>query len=115
LEEGRAPEDLPANKKKVLALKSTPFTLMNGYLYKLGPNDILRRCTLEHEREGIMDEAHDGPIGGHYQADTTTCIDSSGRLWWLTLHKDCQTKVKQCNICQWMGRPLWKNEIPYTR
>jgi hypothetical protein len=45
LEEGKAPEDLPANKKKVLALKATPFTIMNGYLYKLGPNDVLRRCT----------------------------------------------------------------------
>jgi hypothetical protein len=45
---------------------------MNIYLYKLEHDDILRRCTLEHEREGIMDEAHVGPIGGHYQADTTT-------------------------------------------
>jgi hypothetical protein len=60
LEEGKAPEDLPANKKKVLALKETPFTIMNGYLYKLGPDDVLRRCTLENERESIIDEAHAG-------------------------------------------------------
>jgi hypothetical protein len=46
LEEGKASKDLPTNKKKVLALKSGPFTIMNGYLYKLGPNNILRRCAL---------------------------------------------------------------------
>jgi hypothetical protein len=45
-------------KIKILALKATPFTLMNGYLYKLGTDDILRRCTLEHEREDIINEAH---------------------------------------------------------
>jgi hypothetical protein len=44
LEEGKAPDDLPANKKKVLALKSTPFTLMNGYLYKLGTNNTKKMC-----------------------------------------------------------------------
>jgi hypothetical protein len=49
LEEGKVHEDLSRNKKKVLYIKETPFTIMNGYLYSLGPNDILRRCTLEHE------------------------------------------------------------------
>jgi hypothetical protein len=72
LEEGKAPDDLPTNKKKILALKATPFTLMNGYLYKLGSDDILRRCALEHEREDIINEAHVGPAGGHFQANTTT-------------------------------------------
>jgi hypothetical protein len=58
LEEGKAPDDLLTNKKKILALKEAPFTLMNGYLYKLGSDDILRRCALEHEREDIINEAH---------------------------------------------------------
>jgi hypothetical protein len=32
LEEGKAPKDLSTNKKKVLALKEAPFTIINGYL-----------------------------------------------------------------------------------
>jgi hypothetical protein len=71
LEEGKAPEDLSTNKKKVLALKETPFTIINEYLYKMGHDDVLRRCALEHEREDIINEAHAGPVGGHFQADTT--------------------------------------------
>jgi hypothetical protein len=50
LEEGKAPKDLSANKKKVLALKETPFIIINIYLYKMGHDDVLRRCALEHER-----------------------------------------------------------------
>jgi len=46
LEERKAPEDLSESKNKVLELKEYPSTLMNGYLYKFGPDDILRICTL---------------------------------------------------------------------
>jgi hypothetical protein len=61
LEEEKALDDLIANKKKILALKATPFTLLNGYLYKLRTDDTLRRCALEYEREDIINEAHVGP------------------------------------------------------
>jgi hypothetical protein len=49
------------------------FYTMNGYLYKLGPNnDVLRICVLEHERDSIIEEAHVGLIGGNFHVDTTT-------------------------------------------
>ena len=69
MEEGKAPEDLSTNKNKMLALKETPFIMINEYLYKMGHDDILRRCALENEREDIINEAHVGPTGGHFQVD----------------------------------------------
>jgi len=63
-------------------MKSTPYTLINGYLYKLGPYDVLRRCVLEHERDIIIEEAHVGPIGGHFYVDTTTKKIIQVGLWW---------------------------------
>ena len=47
----------------------------------MGLEDILRRCVLDHERDQIMHEAHYGPAGGHFQADTT--VDE-------TTHRDCR-------------------------
>ena len=44
-------------------MKGTPYALMNGFLYKLRPNDILQRCLLEHERQDKVNEAHSGPVG----------------------------------------------------
>ena len=59
----------------------------------MGLDKILRRCVLDHEREKIMHEAHYGPVGGHFQADTIAKkIEQSG-LWWLTIHKDCKNFV----------------------
>jgi len=58
LEEGKALDDLPTSKKKVLSLKSEPFTIINEYLYKIGSEDILRICVIKHERESIINKAH---------------------------------------------------------
>jgi hypothetical protein len=35
LEDGKASEGLLAKKRKIIAMKVAPFTLINGYLYKL--------------------------------------------------------------------------------
>ena len=49
LEDGHAPEGMSTNKKYILAMKAAPYSLINGFLYKMGLDDILRRCVLEHE------------------------------------------------------------------
>ena len=72
MEDGHAPEGMSTKKKQILAMKVAPYSLINGFLYKMGLDDILRRCVLKHERDNIMHESHYGPIGGHFQADTTT-------------------------------------------
>lgn len=99
LKEGKAPNNLLASKQKILALKVAPFTIMNRYLYKLGSDDILRRCALEHEREDIINEPHARPTGGHYQADMIAQKILQASLWWPTLHKDCREQVKKSDKC----------------
>ena len=47
-------------KKQILAMKYASYSLINGFLYKMGLDEVLRRCVLEHERENIMHEAHYG-------------------------------------------------------
>ena len=41
LQEGKAPDHYLKKKKKILAIKAAPFTLISGNLYKLGLDDIL--------------------------------------------------------------------------
>jgi hypothetical protein len=102
LEEGKAAEDISTNKNKVLALKETPFIMINEYLYKMGHDDILRRCSIEHEREEIINEAHAGPAGGHFQADTIARKILQEGLSWPNLHKYCWELVKKCDSYQRM-------------
>ena len=86
--------------KQILAMKATPYSLINGFLYKMDLDDILKRCVLEHERDNIMYEAHYGLTGEHFQADTTAKKIQQSGLWWPTLYKDCKSFVIQYDRCQ---------------
>ena len=91
---------MSTKKKQILAMKAAPYSIINGFLYKMGLDDILRRCVLEHEINNIMHESHYEPIGGHFQEERTTKKIQQSGLWWPTLHKDCKNFVGQCDRCQ---------------
>ena len=84
-------------------MKVAPYSLINGFLYKMGMDEVLRPCVLEHERESIMHEAHYGPSRGHFQSDMTTKKIQQSGLWWPTLHKDYRKFVSKCGHCQCLG------------
>ena len=46
LEDGHVPEGMSTKKKQILAMKVAPYHLINGFIYKMGLGDILRRCVL---------------------------------------------------------------------
>ena len=66
LENGQAPEGMSDKKKKILAMKVAPYSIINVFLYKIDLDEVLCQCVLEHEREIIMHEAHYGPDGGNF-------------------------------------------------
>ncbi|KAL3692578.1 hypothetical protein R1sor_006229 [Riccia sorocarpa] len=47
-----------------------------------------------------MEEAHEGPSGGHGAEEATAQKILHTGLWWPTLFKDCHTHVKSCDECQ---------------
>ena len=47
---GTTLEELTTSQKKHLVVKVADFQLIIGKLYKLGPDEILRRCVLPHEQ-----------------------------------------------------------------
>jgi hypothetical protein len=59
-------------QKKQLVFRATIFSLIDGQLYKMGPDEILRRCVMVAERPLILAEAHEGIVGGHYEGKSTT-------------------------------------------
>ena len=67
-----APDEFTKKQKKYLVVKATDFTLITGHLYKLGPDEVLRRCVMLHEKDAIIREAHSGTAGGHFIGKPTT-------------------------------------------
>jgi len=51
-------------EKRRLIRKSTPFNSIGGNLFKLGPDQILRRCIKEEEVFHFLLAYDDGPCGG---------------------------------------------------
>jgi hypothetical protein len=44
-----APSEYAITKKKQLVMHVVEFSLIAGQLYKMGPDEILRRCVMEVE------------------------------------------------------------------
>ena len=87
------------------------FQLIGGKLYKLGPDEILKRYVMEHERPLILAEAHEGLAGGHYGGSATTKKILCARLWWPTLHKEAKEYSQDCDVCQRLGKPNRRDEM----
>jgi hypothetical protein len=58
---------------------------LQGIVYKLGEDGILRCCVLEHERLMILEEPHDGIAGGNYAMRATAQKIMCGDLVAYTL------------------------------
>jgi hypothetical protein len=55
-----APREYTLIQKKQLVVCAAYFSLIVGQLYKMGPDEILRRCVMEVERPLILVEANEG-------------------------------------------------------
>jgi hypothetical protein len=78
----------------------------------MGPDEILRRCIMEAEIPLILAEAHEGIAGGHYVGKATTQKVLRAALSWPTLHKDAKEYYIACDVCQRVGNPSRRDEMP---
>jgi hypothetical protein len=100
-----APREYTIIQKKQLVVRATNFSLIDGQLYKMRPDEILRRCVIEVEIPLIMVEAHEGITGGHYAGKETMQKVLRDGLWWPALHKDAKEYYRACDVCQRVGKP----------
>lgn len=91
---GKAPDHYTVAQKKQLVVRASNYQLIAGQLYKLGMDDILHRCILDHEKTVVLEEAHGGILGRHYEGKATTQKILRAGLWWLTVGCLGQTQVQ---------------------
>eukprot|EP00253_Pinus_taeda_P013938 PITA_13938 len=82
------PPHLSSKEKRKIVRKSTPFTCIGGNLFKLIPDQILRRCVREEEVFDILLTCHDGLCGGHFAAKRTAFKILQAGYYWPILHQD---------------------------
>jgi hypothetical protein len=95
-----------------MVVRDANYQLIVGHLYKMGTNNILRRCILEHERPRVLAEAQEGLAGGHYTGKYIVQKALHVGLWWPAVHKDSKEYCQNCDFCQRIGKPNRRDEIP---
>ena len=86
-------------------MKAADYTLIAGLLYKLGLDEIPRRCIFDHERKWAMNEAHVGVSGGHYVGKEMVGNILQDGISWPTIHMDTRKYCRNCDKCQRIGKP----------
>eukprot|EP00253_Pinus_taeda_P002737 PITA_02737 len=106
------PPHLSAKEKRKIMRKSAPFTWIGGNHFKVGLDQILRRCVRKEEVFDILITCHDGPCGGHFAAKRAAFKILQVGYYWPTLHQDVRRYISQCDRCQRMRNPTPKDEMP---
>jgi hypothetical protein len=95
-----------------MVVRAVDYQLIIGKLYKLGLDSLLRRCFLDHEKKDILWECHNGVVGGHVGGKATAEKILQVGLWWAMLFKDAKVYAKSCDVCQRVGKPSQRDELP---
>lgn len=105
LTDGVLPSIMSTDQKKKLTLRSRPFLIIAGALYRKGADQIIRRCVPDEEQKAILQEAHHGTTGGHFSGEITRRKIMQAGLWWPLLLKDAYQFARECLQCQKIGQP----------
>lgn len=82
------------------------------FLFKLGADQIIRRCIPYSETEGILHDCHSTTYGGHYCGEKTAQKVLQAGFYWPTLFRDAHQFVLRCDRCQRVGNISRRNEMP---
>lgn len=96
---GQIPPNLSTKEKSKIVKNSAPYTWIGGNLFRLEPDQILRRCVREDKVFDILLACHDGSYGGHFAAKRTTLNILQAEYYWPTLHQDARRYIARCDEC----------------
>ncbi|KAM2308080.1 hypothetical protein ACFX1S_030350 [Malus domestica] len=84
------------------------------YLWKICPDQIVRRCVIESEFHSILSFCHSYACGGHFGTQRTAHKVLECGFYWPTLFKDARTFCLTCDRCQRTGNLGQRDQMPQT-
>ncbi|KAG9450107.1 hypothetical protein H6P81_010072 [Aristolochia fimbriata] len=111
---GWIPKDLSWQQRKKFFSDVKHYFWEDPYLYKICPDQVIRRCVPKTEFESILKHCHDGEAGGHFSSNRTAAKVMQSGFYWPTLYQDSKRYVSTCDRCQRTGNVSRKDEMPLT-
>ncbi|XP_076902013.1 uncharacterized protein LOC143556625 [Bidens hawaiensis] len=81
-------------------------------LFKIGADQIIRRCIPESEVQEILAHAHSSACGGHFSGQKTGYRVLTSGFYCPTIFKDASDYARHCLNCQKMGGISKRDEMP---
>ncbi|XP_076952598.1 uncharacterized protein LOC143626363 [Bidens hawaiensis] len=102
------------SKKKKIHFKSQvkQYIWDEPDLFKIGADQMIRRCVPEDEIQSVLTHVHSLACGGHFSGQKTGHKILSCGLFWPMLFKDAFEFAKHCVKCQQLGSVSKRNEMP---
>lgn len=104
LKNGYAPMQLSYKRKRALRLKYRQYQIINNVLFRINYDYIFLKCLEKFKAEKVLQELHDGTVGGHFWGDTTAPKILYTGYYWPTLFKDTHNYVRKCKVFQIAAR-----------
>ncbi|GKA32603.1 reverse transcriptase domain-containing protein [Tanacetum coccineum] len=82
------------------------------YVFKLCPNNVMRRCIVGNEILEILAHCHSGPTRGHHSASITGRKVYELGFFWPSIFKYVKDYVMICDTCQRFGNIPSRSEMP---
>ena len=84
---GIIPKDLTWQQRKKFLHDVRFYVWDNPHLFKIGVDNLLRRCVTKEEDRSILWHCHNSPCGGHYSGDKIVAKVLQCGFFWRTLFK----------------------------
>ncbi|KAJ0754891.1 putative nucleotidyltransferase, Ribonuclease H [Helianthus annuus] len=108
--------DLPAHwdrRKRLHFLSQIKYyTLEEPDLFKICPDQVVRRCIPDEEIPSVLMHLHSFACGGHFSGHKTGHKVLNSGLYWPTIFKDAFHFAKNCVECQKLGSISKRDEMP---
>ena len=91
------PEDFNWHQKRKFLRDAHQYVW--AHLFKIGADQLLRRCVSNDEAKSILWHCHSSPYGGHFNGERTAAKVLQSGFYWPTLFKDAHKYVQHCNSC----------------
>ncbi|XP_052299703.1 uncharacterized protein LOC127903086 [Citrus sinensis] len=111
---GLLPPKLKFQEKKKFLHNVRSYQWDDPHLYKLCPDQVIRRCAAEGEIPHILESCHAAAYRGHFGGHRTAAKVLQLGYYWLTIFKDAYEFVKYCDRCQRTGNITSRHEMPLT-
>ncbi|KAK1440276.1 hypothetical protein QVD17_06101 [Tagetes erecta] len=109
---GQIPSHWTRQQKKRFFFQVKQYIWDEPDLFKIGPDQIIRRCIPNNEIQEALAHAHTYACGGHFSGRKTGHRILSCGLFWPTLFRDAFVFAKQCHRCQQVGGISKRDEMP---